>query len=215
MVVELYTSETCPECPPAEDSTLAVSRAAARAHVTLIPLSFHVAYWNKDGWVDPYSDAIYTIRQRSYDGRRLYTPQAVINGVTKALQTSLLDSPASLPREVTLERVASGTKRAVNIRVTPSATPTTKDSLYVYLAVTEDTVVQRVTSGENAGREFHHVGVVRYFHRIAKIGDAAGATLSGVKVPHVPVQHGHVSVVVQAKQAGQLGAIVGAATMPL
>jgi hypothetical protein len=218
MVVELFTSESCPECPPAEDSMVALSRAAQKAHVKMIPLSFHVAYWNQDGWSDPYSDTIYTLRQHAYNGAQLYTPQPIVNGETKeALSTSLLQAlPAPLPRTVTIEPgTAAGAKRAINVHVAPAASagsPT--DTMYVFLAITEDSVLAHVSAGENKGKDFHHVGVVRYFRRIAKIGNAE-ATLSSVAIPDVPVQHGHATVLVQVRGQNHLGPIVGVETTPL
>jgi hypothetical protein len=216
MVVELFTSESCPECPPAEDSLVAFRQAAGGSHVTLIPLAFHVAYWNKMGWRDPYSDTSYTRRQRAYNGKQLYTPQAVVNGVTKTLSTSLLHSPTALTRSVTIEPGPSGTQRTVTVRVAaPSSSVPSSDTLNVYLALTEDSVVAHITAGDNKGRDIRHVGIVRYFSQIATIGDTA-TTVPSIAIPTVSdLQHGHIAIFVQTVHAGRLGAIVGAGTIPL
>src|SRR5689334_14081460 len=82
-LVELFTSEGCSSCPPA-DRVLARLAAEARASGRRIfPLSFHVDYWNGLGWRDPWSTRTFTERQRNYAralGWRTYTPQMVING---------------------------------------------------------------------------------------------------------------------------------------
>src|SRR5882762_7150990 len=82
-VVELFTSEGCSSCPPADDLLKEMTGTLRKEGKDVIGLAFHVTYWNK-GWMDPYSQEIFTARQKKYaqqisDGQ-LYTPQAIVNG---------------------------------------------------------------------------------------------------------------------------------------
>src|SRR6185369_6535980 len=83
-VVELFTSEGCSSCPPADDA-LAAADKAYTGHVYV--LGFHVDYWDRLGWKDPFSNASWTERQNRYAGKfdltSIYTPQAVVNGTTQ------------------------------------------------------------------------------------------------------------------------------------
>ncbi|MEM9704235.1 MAG: DUF1223 domain-containing protein, partial [Planctomycetota bacterium] len=91
-VVELFTSQGCSSCPPADAVLEALAERAAEEAENgriLLPISWHVDYWNRLGWADPYSDARHTARQRAYaaelsDGR-VYTPQAVVNGAAETV----------------------------------------------------------------------------------------------------------------------------------
>ncbi len=84
ILVELFTSQGCSSCPPADRLLSRLSAAAQGGETAVIPLSFHVDYWNYIGWTDPFSSAEWSERQRSYaesfDSGRVYTPQLVVNG---------------------------------------------------------------------------------------------------------------------------------------
>lgn len=81
IIVELFTSQGCSSCPPADRF---LTELAAREEFEIIPLSFHVDYWNYIGWTDPFSSPAWSDRQRhyarSFGGNRVYTPQMVVNG---------------------------------------------------------------------------------------------------------------------------------------
>ena len=84
-IVELFTSEGCSSCPPADANLKRLSEFPATKHINVIPLSFHVDYWNYLGWEDPFSDKAYSTRQAEYakvldKSQRVYTPQMVVNG---------------------------------------------------------------------------------------------------------------------------------------
>ncbi|MEL7087271.1 MAG: DUF1223 domain-containing protein, partial [Planctomycetota bacterium] len=85
-VVELFTSEGCSSCPPAEAVLNRLDRDARQGHQRIFTLAFHVDYWNRLGWTDPFSDRAYSDRQRDYAvtlrERSIYTPQMVVNGTT-------------------------------------------------------------------------------------------------------------------------------------
>src|SRR5437868_8539001 len=87
VVLELFTSEGCSDCPPADTLLRELEAAQPIAGVEVIPLAFHVDYWDQQGWRDRFSSAAFTHRQNSYSERfrleSVYTPQAVVNGVSE------------------------------------------------------------------------------------------------------------------------------------
>jgi len=157
-VVELYTSEGCSSCPPADHwlSTL-------KGRTDVIALAFHVDYWDGLGWKDRFAQAQFTQRQSAEmhtDGAHFaYTPQVIIDGRDSPHWNML--QPATLaakPRPgVTLRLEEDAT--ALALTVTPESNAAT--ALAGYLAVVDDGLQTQVAGGENRGATLHHDGVVR------------------------------------------------------
>lgn len=170
-VVELYTSEGCSSCPPA-DKWLSTLKSDPRA----VALAFHVDYWDRLGWKDRFASAAWTERQASQqrvNGARFsYTPQVVVNGRDQPdwprLRSPLPAAGGAATVDIALEQVAS----KVNATVTPDARAPKR--LAAYWAVTEQSYVTSVRSGENGGATLHHDFVVRDFKPVAawSTGDA-------------------------------------------
>ena len=172
-VVELFTSEGCSSCPPADRLLQDLIEDAAAADKKVYALSFHVDYWNYLGWKDPYSDARYSKRQRSYrhffESGRVYTPQMIVNGRKEFVGSnrgkamlaikSALSRPAAVRFEVEIQ-----SKEASILRASYKATglPGNKKIL-IQAAVVEEDLTQRVARGENRGRKLTHDNVVRSF----------------------------------------------------
>ncbi len=164
VVVELFTSQGCSSCPPA-DALLADLARRKRSGVQVIPLSFHVDYWDYLGWKDPFSAAEYSARQRWYaalgGSRSVYTPQMVVDGVDafvgskRAAAEAALSKAAGVRKQVQLE-VALDAPGSVRYRSRGSAT-----DAVLYLALVQKRADNPVRSGENARTTAHHVGVVR------------------------------------------------------
>jgi hypothetical protein len=159
-LVELYTSEGCSSCPPAEAWLHAEEESLNAA--SAIPIELHVDYWNEIGWVDAYSSPRYTERQHALAQRSrgdMYTPELALNGREQARE-SLRDALAALRNQAALtlgiESVRQGDSLAVTVRRSASSRPTR-----LYLAVVENGITVDVRSGENAGRKLHHDHVVR------------------------------------------------------
>ena len=163
-LVELFTSEGCSSCPPADRNLTRIAYAARDDDRRVIALSFHVDYWNYIGWTDPFSSVEYSERQRRYAkrlGSGVYTPQMVVGGREHFLGSSGDKADAAILRALT--RPASHGIALVSTdgqRVAFEVTgPTTDASIYV--AVAQGASGIKVQTGENAGRSLSHVNVVR------------------------------------------------------
>jgi hypothetical protein len=175
VVVELFTSQGCSSCPPADALLTELADDP-----DLLALSFHVDYWDYIGWEDPFAAAEYTQRQRDYvDGlglRYVYTPQMVIDGrhnVVGSNRTGVMDAiekaaQASSPLTVTLDDVAGGTVRL-------SAGDAPAEGATVWLVGFDDGHDTAITQGENGGRSIHNSNVVR---ALTKLGAWSGAAAS-------------------------------------
>jgi hypothetical protein len=166
VVVELFTSQGCSSCPPADALIHEIANdPAMRGRV--IPLAFHVDYWDSLGWRDPFSSAEWTQRQTRYARtmhlNSAYTPQAVVNGTREfvgsnraALSAALEKASSEKPRtEVMLTARREGNSLIATIHATVPA----NDDLM--LAVVEDGVITKIEHGENAGRTITNDAVVR------------------------------------------------------
>jgi len=171
VVVELFTSQGCSSCPPA-DALIHEIANDPKLRGRVIPLAFHVDYWDSLGWRDPFSSAEWSQRQALY-ARTMhlssaYTPQAVVNGVHEfvgsnrsALNAALeRDSNAKLPANIALTSRREGN----NVVATIHATVPPNDDLM--LALTEDGVTTKVAHGENAGRTLTDDAIVRRLVRV-------------------------------------------------
>lgn len=169
-VVELYTSEGCSSCPPADKW---LSRL--KADPAVVALAFHVDYWDRLGWKDRFASPAFTQRQaeqqRSSGARFSYTPQVIINGVDRSDWPRATVGPgaaAAAPVEVQLTRDG----RRVTAVVTPAAG--TPARLAAYWAVTESGHVSAVKAGENQGATLTHDDVVREYRPVAAWSPKAG-----------------------------------------
>lgn len=175
VVVELFTSQGCSSCPPADRLLAELAREQPVPGALIVPMSEHVDYWNRLGWTDPFSSTQFSDRQRTYahaaGSRRIYTPQMMVDGRFGFVGSERKEALASIAKAsmaphavVTLgacDEAASDSEicRDVEIRDLPAVTE--GDSARVTYAVTESGLEVDVPSGENAGRELSHVAVVR------------------------------------------------------
>jgi hypothetical protein len=184
VLVELFTSEGCRDCPPADTVLQNLLDAAPVAGVQVIGLGQHVDYWDRLGWKDRFSSAALTDRQRGYATRfasdSIYTPQMVVDG-----RAEFVGSDGSAARKA-IERALKTLHGVVNIEVQAAAAnrvPVTVvvrdlpsldrgDRADILVAVTEDGLRSSVTRGENNGKLLRHAAVVR---SMTTIGEAAAA----------------------------------------
>jgi hypothetical protein len=169
-VVELFTSEGCSSCPPA-DRVLANLTARAKAQaLPLYTLSFHVDYWNYLGWRDRFSLASYSERQHGYSGISAnggtYTPQAVVNGAAECVGSDssriadLIDLALKRAARTQIDLEARRTAEGVEVDYRVSGAT---EGRMLNLALLEPRAESQVEHGENAGERLAHVNVVRNF----------------------------------------------------
>jgi hypothetical protein len=191
VVVELFTSEGCSSCPPADALLARLDRTQPVEGAEIIPLALHVDYWNHLGWADPFSSRQFSERQGEYaaafgqDG--VYTPQMVVDGVREfnggnsSLAQEAIGKAAREPKgEVLLARAPAPSEGFVRIsaQIDSFPKPTDGESVNVLLAVTESGLASDVARGENSGRKLAHVGVVRSLKTLGGLSAAPGTSFS-------------------------------------
>ncbi|HTX76268.1 MAG TPA: DUF1223 domain-containing protein [Terracidiphilus sp.] len=183
VLVELFTSEGCSDCPPADNLLARLDREQPIPGVHVIVLSEHVTYWNHDGWTDPFSMTEMDERQNDYVVRfhlqSSYTPQAVVDGAEQMVGSNgpqlvrAVEHEASLPGKSLAITAANMDKGSVHFSL---QAPDGKGD-HLYAVVAQDVARSEVPSGENAGRTLHHVAVVREI-RALNSKDADGRQIS-------------------------------------
>jgi hypothetical protein len=171
VIVELFTSQGCNSCPPADRYLATLASAGQVSGRAVVPLSFHVDYWNDLGWIDPYSQPAWTDRQRGYaralGDRSVYTPQTVVGGATGMVGSHTRKVAAAIadaPRPALLAATAAWEQ--AHLEVTATA-PADAD---VLVAIWEDARTIAVPRGENAGERLTNHRIVRRLERIAAAG---------------------------------------------
>ena len=156
-LLELYTSEGCSSCPPAE-AWLSGLKDSPRLWKDFAPVAFHVDYWNYLGWKDAWSDAEFSERQRSYaqlwHSENIYTPEFVLNGKEWHNWLTGKNGPRSDGEKVGVLTVASGDTKVWRVSFSPA-----KDSgarYEIHAAVLAGGIVSGVKAGENSGRQLQH-----------------------------------------------------------
>ena len=183
-VVELFTSQGCSSCPAAEAVLRDLSAHARGSGLRVFPIEWHVDYWDRLGWPDPFGDPDHSRRQRRYaralGSRTVYTPQIIVNGATvvrpaqrRQLVFDAVESAlgAEAQAEVALTAVLAGR----SLRVTWAVRGTPRRAAML-LVVVERGLGNHVPRGENAGRTLRHDEVARALHDAGRIGrQASGA----------------------------------------
>lgn len=207
VLLELFTSEGCSSCPPADRLLEILDRTQPVAGADVVVLSEHVDYWNRLGWADPFSSALFSQRQQDYvnqlhlDGA--YTPQLVVDGERDVLGSDAAAAKGAIAKAATNAKVAinlnaqrSGAAVKIEVGVTGGGGGT---DLYVVLA--DDYARSQVTRGENSGRTLQHVAVVRALLLAGKT-DAHGIFTRDLTVPLKDGDSGALRVVVFLQNAG-------------
>ena len=228
VVVELFTSEGCSSCPPADALLLKLETSQSVAGANVIAIEEHVDYWNHDGWIDPYSSADWTQRQIDYvthfKDKEPYTPQQIIDGQVELIggqedktAQAVAQAVAQPKTEVTLATANSSSEGTqLNVRIGKLLGGTDRDSAEVWLAITESGLASSVDAGENAGKNLRHASVLRSLHRIGVANaknDSAFESSQKVKFKSSwNRQHLQLAVFIQEKKSMK---ILGAAAIPV
>jgi hypothetical protein len=181
ILIELFTSEGCSSCPPADALLEKLDRSQPVAGAELIVLSEHVDYWNHGGWDDPFSSRFYSKRQSSYaehfGSDTVYTPQMVVDGTDQFVGSDARSAAQALAQAAKVSKVGihlSGVSfesgKMVSVRVETENLPEqSPGQVDVYLAIALNHAESRVEGGENGGRRLTHSGVVRSLVKIGSL----------------------------------------------
>lgn len=189
VLVELFTSEGCSSCPPADDILARLVAEQPVEGAEVIALGFHVDYWNRLGWRDRFSSLEYTARQQDYAGSRqaarVYTPQAIVDGVHKFVGSdartayqSIVAAAATPKLTVTITLAATPGKGRVPVTIEVLPAPDRQESGDILLALTEDGLFSDVKRGENANRRLSHAAVVRALDEVGRVDARQGTTVT-------------------------------------
>jgi hypothetical protein len=185
VLLELFTSEGCSSCPPADKLLGMLDRDQPVKGVELIVLSEHVDYWDHEGWKDPYSSRAVSQRQEDYESRLgggdVYTPQLIIDGGTqvvgsnwKAAEPAIVKSMRDPKIPLSLSAVREGSSIRVHIEAKENSSSLPNGD--VYLVTAADHAHSQIFGGENAGRAIDHVAVSSSFRKVGKL--LAGSNFS-------------------------------------
>jgi hypothetical protein len=229
VVVELFTSEGCSSCPPADALLARLAEQSPARNAQVVALEEHVDYWDDQGWKDPFSSHNWTNRQYAYAGvlgnGNPYTPQMVVDGsvefsggrAQQALK-SIAEAAERTKTSVTLTQGSAGKPgtESFSVQVGKFSPSAKGGAVEVWLAITETGLHSSVTRGENAGNELRHAAIVR---SMRKIGEAKGdrdVSFSGDAV--IPIRHDwkreNLKAVAFVQEKNSLR-ILGAAEIPL
>jgi len=215
-LVELYTSEGCSSCPPADALLAKLSADAALAGTPVAALSFHVTYWNQLGWADRFSDDAFTKRQGAYARRlgvqSLYTPQMIVDGdhefvgSNAAAADRAVHDALARTRSTSLALEARPDRDGITAACRVAAAP---PGSVLWVAWADAAHESAPDHGENQGRRLHHVNVVRSLERVPIEGGAYAGSV------HLRRPEAVAGTVVAWVQRGDVGPVLAGATSAL
>lgn len=194
VLVELFTSEGCSSCPPADKLLTDLDDNQPVNGAQVIVLSEHVDYWNRLGWKDPFSSAQFTERQTGYSTtlgvEDIYTPQMIVDGRTefvgnqRATALEAIAKAAQSPKATIGAAIKTSVSNSINLAIRVGDVPDVSrgDTADVFLAITESGLMSEVARGENAGRRLTHSAVAR---RLVKIGAIEGRDFNAEPTVHL------------------------------
>ncbi len=169
-IVELFTSEGCSSCPPADEAVASIAKVYPD---NVYVLAFHVDYWNHLGWKDEFSDPDYSERQREYaaffNNRNIYTPQVIVNG-----KKEFVGSNSSLLQSTIESELKNTTNNTINVIITSNDDKNVfvnykvdnNNESQLNIALIQLNASTAVKRGENKGRKLEHINIVRDFKTV-------------------------------------------------
>lgn len=196
VVAELFTSEGCSSCPPADAvlTTLAGDRTGA---VTVLALGEHVDYWDRLGWRDPFSSELFSRRQSDYAASvfrsgNIYTPQLVVDGQFEVIGSDLPAVRAAIAKAARSPKasvvvqptsILGAGEMRVSVRADVPTAVNMRGTADLVVAIVEDRLVTQVRGGENGGRTLPHTAVVRILKVAGELGEGERSLTAAVSVP--------------------------------
>ncbi len=173
VLVELFTSEGCSSCPPADRVLTQLEKEQSNPNAEIITLSLHVDYWDNIGWKDEFSSALYSQRQAVY-GQAFklgsnYTPQMVVDGQTEFVGSNMSNANKAITESAKNEKANVELSKAENnLKIKISDIPKHENAT-IFLAIAEDNLTTNVRGGENLGRKLEHTSVARELKSIGVV----------------------------------------------
>jgi hypothetical protein len=220
ILVELFTSEGCSSCPPADELLRQLDAQSGKMPSQIVVLSEHVDYWDGTGWRDRFSSRDYTDRQDEYE-RRLrvdgsYTPQMVVDGTIQftgndvgRLQNALKEAASRAKSTLRIEaQEVNPAEILVSLDAGPLPTGRKHADLFVALADNQDQT--HVGGGENSGKNLQHVAVLRSLQKVGSVGAEGAQKQVKLRVPksEAPANLRLVAFVQESGNGPVLGAAV-------
>jgi len=226
VLVELFTSEGCSSCPPADAMLANLDRLQPVAGAQIIVLEEHVDYWNHDGWTDKYSSSAITERQNEYGHRfklnDVYTPEMVVDGDTqfngsepKAALAAIeaARSKSKVPVEVSVFALdGKGLHAHVNVDALPAALGVRKAD--IFFAVALNSAESQVLRGENKGRDLKHVAVAITLTKVGTVEDRSAFSREVVVKLPSGVDRSNLRVIAFVQKSDS-GPVLGASLLPV
>jgi hypothetical protein len=218
ILVELFTSEGCSSCPPADALLEKMDTSQTIAGAQLIVLSEHVDYWDHDGWKDPNSSAALTERQDSYVHalglKTAYTPQIIVDGTSEGHANNpeqfgkVFQEAAAVPKvpvRISDFSIEAGNPPVLRARIEADGN-SDQHNADVYVAVALNRVESQVLHGENGGRHLTHVAVVLQLTKVGKLpkGKNFGETIQLKLKPGTDPKNVRIVAFVQEPGPGRL-----------
>jgi hypothetical protein len=219
-IVELFTSEGCSSCPPADALLQQINLKQTHAGQLIVGISEHVTYWDRLGWKDPYSLPVFTGRQSVYASRLSpegsYTPQMVLNGRDQFVGSDVSALEQALRNDARREhfrlRIVSSAPTAEGIDVKFAFTGNPSARLDIIAVLADDTDRSSVLRGENSGRHLQHVSVARSMTRVATVRDDGEQSVHVSFPEGFSASNGAGHHLILFAQEQRQGAILGATT---
>jgi hypothetical protein len=204
-LIELYSSEGCSSCPPAESLMKRLIHKADSASLPVYIIEFHVDYWDRLGWKDTLDDHAYSLRQQKYGDHfklnSIYTPQAIVNGEHEMVGSdeskinTAINAGLSVSPTVTINCKVNKEQNS-KVQVDYTLTGNTAGS-FLNFAVVESNLTTSIKRGENANKTMTHDNVARVFESI-QITSSSGKTT--ISIPHVNAAHSKLICFVQSSE---------------
>lgn len=185
VLVELFTSEGCSSCPPADRLLIELKQKQPVPNAQVIALGQHVDYWNYIGWTDRFSSSQFTARQQQYADRLNdgpYTPQMVIDGATSIVGNDAngvsraITRAAAAAKPVQVELSQAGDQVQIKLHGLANSSPE------VFFALVEDDLESKVKAGENEGNTLHHVAVARELESLGRASSDGWTAVAPIKL---------------------------------
>jgi hypothetical protein len=224
VLVELFTSEGCSDCPPADELLRQVSGRMTAAGQLIVGISEHVSYWNSLGWRDPFSSEQYTGRQNDYGSHfglnSVYTPQMVVNGREQFVGSDRRALEAAFVSEAQRKQIELHITKAQimekNITFSYSASDLpAKSSLQLVAVLVDDMDQSSVLRGENSGRKLTHVAVARALAPLGSLHEVERRSMTLPLPPSFTANPGVGHHLVLFAQQDGSGAVLGIDSKPI